>query len=55
MHSFDIICLSENFLDNSYHTDDYQLVLPGYNLIRDENPNNINEEEFPPITEKIYQ
>ena len=22
IHSFDIICLSETYLDNSYHTDD---------------------------------
>ena len=41
MHKFDVICLSENYLDNSYHTADDQLVFPGYNLIRADNPNNI--------------
>ena len=41
IHRFDIICLSETYLDNSYHTDDDQLTFPGYNLIRAHNPNNI--------------
>ena len=41
IHRFDIICLSETYLDNSYHSDDDQLTFPGYNLIRAENPNNI--------------
>ena len=38
INRFDIICLSETYLDNSYHTDYDQLTFPGYNLI---NPNNI--------------
>ena len=41
LNRFDIICLSETYLDNSYHTDDDQLTFPGYNLIRADNPNNI--------------
>ena len=41
IHMFDIICLSETYLDNSYHSDDDQLAFPGYNLIRADNPNNI--------------
>ena len=41
IHTFDIICLSETYLDNSYHSGDDQLALPGYNLIRADNPNNI--------------
>ena len=41
INRFDIICLSETYLDNSYHTDDDQLTFPGYNLIRADNPNNI--------------
>ena len=41
MHKFDIICSSETYFDNSYHSDDDQLALPGYNLIRADNPNNI--------------
>ena len=27
IHKFDIICLSETYLDNSYHSDDDQLAL----------------------------
>ena len=38
---FDIICLSETYLDTSYYSDDNQLHLPGYNIIRPDNPNNI--------------
>ena len=34
IHRFDFNCLSETYLDNSYHTDDDQLGFPGYNLIR---------------------
>ena len=41
MNRFDIICLSETYLGNSYHTDAVQLIFPGYNLIRADNPNNI--------------
>ena len=41
IHRFDIICLPETYLDNSYHTDDEQFAFPGYNLIRADNPNNI--------------
>ena len=41
IHKFDVICLSENYLGNSYDTDDDQLAFPGYNLIRADNPNNI--------------
>ena len=38
---FDIIRLSETYLDNSDHGDDNQLALPGFNLIRVGNQNNI--------------
>ena len=41
IHKSDIICLSETYLGNSYHSDQDQLALPGYNLIRADNPNNI--------------
>ena len=41
INRFDIICLSETYLGNSYHTDDDQLTFPGYNLIRADNSNNI--------------
>ena len=41
INRFDIICLSETYLGNSYHTDDDQLTFPWNNLIRADNPNNI--------------
>ena len=41
LQTYNAICLSEAFFDNSYHTDGDQLAIPGYNLIRADNPNNI--------------
>ena len=41
IHRFNVICLSETYLESSYHTDDHQLAFPRYNLIRADNPNNI--------------
>ena len=35
------MCLSESYFSISYHSDDDQLALPGYNLVRVDNPNNI--------------
>ena len=43
IYKFDIICLSETYLDNSYHSDDDHLAFPGYNLIRADKPNNIKK------------
>ena len=36
----DIICLSEIYLDSSIPSDDENLELPGYNLVRTDNPTN---------------
>ena len=33
VHDFDIICISETFLDSSYSNNDVRLDLNGYNLI----------------------
>ena len=55
IHRLDIICLSETYLDNSYHTNDDRLAFPRYNLIRTENPNKIKSEEFASIIEKLCQ
>ena len=55
IHRFGIICLSETYSDNSYHSDDDQLAFPGYNLIRANNPNNIKREEFASFIEIFYQ
>ena len=40
-HNFDIICLSETFLNTSYSNDDTRLHLPGYSLIRADHPSDL--------------
>ena len=42
-HKFDIICLSETFLDSSLSDDDPRLNLKGYSLIRSDHPNDIKQ------------
>ena len=38
--NFDIVCLSETFLNSSIQNDDYKLKTNGYNLIRSDHPGN---------------
>ena len=40
-HNFDIICLSETFLNSDYAVDDSCLKLQGYDMIRCDFPGNI--------------
>ena len=40
VHKFDILCLSETFLDSSILDDDPRLAIDGYNLIRCDDPSN---------------
>ena len=40
IHKFDIICLSETYLDSSTTSDDDDLTISGYNLIRPDYPSN---------------
>ena len=40
VHKFDILCLSETFLDSSILDDDPRLAIDGYNLIRFDHPSN---------------
>ena len=40
IHKFDIICLSETYLDSSTTSDDDDLAISGYNLIRFDHPSN---------------
>ena len=40
IHKFDIICLSETYLDSSTTSDDDNLAISGYNLIRSDHPSN---------------
>ena len=38
VHNFDIICISESFLDSSFSSDDSALTLKGYKLVRADHP-----------------
>ena len=38
IHKFDIICLSETFLDSSFPADDPRIMLNNYNLLRCDHP-----------------
>ena len=40
-HNFDLICLTETFLDSSYQNDDPRLQLTGYSILRVDHPMNI--------------
>ena len=40
-HKYDILCISETYLDSSVSVDDTTLSLPGYNLVRSDHPSNI--------------
>ena len=40
-HNFDIMCLSETYLDSSYSSDDQRLQLSGYSLIRADHPSDV--------------
>ena len=40
VHKFDIICLSETYLDSNILPDDSNLKIPGYNLVRSDHPSN---------------
>ena len=40
VHKFDIICISETYLDSTVPLDNDNLVISGYNLIRSDHPSN---------------
>ena len=40
IHKYDFICISETYLDSSVHADDRDILINGYNLIRDDPPSN---------------
>ena len=39
-HKFDVICISETYLDSDTSDDDDNLKIAGYNLIRADHPSN---------------
>ena len=40
-HNFDILCLSETYLDSSISSSDNNLTIPGYDLNRADHPSNV--------------
>ena len=40
VHKFDLICLSETYLDSTVASDDENLEITGYNLVRSDHPAN---------------
>ena len=40
VNKFDIVCLSETFLNCEILTDDYNLQIPGYSIAREDHPSN---------------
>ena len=45
MHSYDLICLSETWLDSTTSIDSNDLSVKGYDLHRVDDPNNVNKGE----------
>ena len=41
IHKYDILCISETYLDSSVSVDDTTLSLPGYDLVWSDHPSNI--------------
>ena len=54
IHKFDIICISEIYLDSSTPSDDSDLELSGYALVRSGHPANKKEGVFVFITKAFY-
>ena len=44
VHKFDIICLYETSLNSQIPSDDENLEIPGYNLVREDHPSNNKRE-----------
>ena len=40
-NNFDLVCLSETFLDSTIPNDDVNIQINGYSLLRADHPNNI--------------
>ena len=41
VHNFDILCLSETYLDSTISSNDRNLIIPGYELYRADHPSNV--------------
>ena len=45
-HDYDVVCLSETFVDSSISIDDERIHIKGYSLLRADHPSNKKEEAF---------
>ena len=45
-HDYDVVCLSETFVDSSISIDDERIHIKGYSLLRANHPSNKKEEAF---------
>ena len=52
--TYDIICLSETFLDSSIDSSDERITIEGYNLLRADHPSNKKGEESAFIIRNIF-
>ena len=54
VHKFDIIRISETYLDSSTHSDNSDLEISGYTIVYSEHPSNKKEGVFLFITKAFY-
>ena len=54
IHKFDVVCLSETYLNARISNDDDSLEVPGYNLFRADHHLILNEEEFVSIIVTVF-
>ena len=43
IHNYDFICISETYLDSSISSDDKDIAIEGYNIIRADHPSNLKK------------
>ena len=54
VNKFDIVCLSETFLNCEILTDDYNLQIPGYSIAREGHPSNAKRGSLCVFNTKIH-
>ena len=51
---FDVVCLSETYLDSSYLSDNDNFYLPGYNLVRTDHASNTKKMVLASILKTLF-
>ena len=54
IEKFDVVCLSETYLDSSNLSDDDNFYLPGYNLVRADHPSNAKKGGVSSILKTLF-